>query len=251
MPNTSLSKSVWGCTSSPKRALLIHGLTCNSHSWHRVAHGLAAQGYFVVAPDLPGHGASSRSPRYTFASIVKEVEQYFASIGHIDLIIGHSFGALVALALLQSIRSAHRPTRVVLLDPPLEFSSFRYSQYLQIFRDATGQTTSPEDYREAFPTWTREDAAYKSMADATCDPAVVNSLFEENNPWSFSHLLRHVPSRTKITVLAADPSYGALFRAEEALSHPFVRTLVLPRCTHWIPQENPRAILQAAMELES
>ena len=40
--------------------VLLHGPSANATHWMRVLPGLA-RGHRVIAPDLPGHGASGRS----------------------------------------------------------------------------------------------------------------------------------------------------------------------------------------------
>ncbi|KAG6378837.1 hypothetical protein JVT61DRAFT_13117 [Boletus reticuloceps] len=60
------SATVWGSPTARKHALLIHGLTSSSHTWHRVASSLASQGITqhvllksaeLNTSRLPGHSA--------------------------------------------------------------------------------------------------------------------------------------------------------------------------------------------------
>ncbi|MCB0026454.1 MAG: alpha/beta fold hydrolase, partial [Anaerolineales bacterium] len=51
----------WGDPAAERSAVLIHGVTSNSQSWIRVGPRLAEQGYYVVAPDLRGHGDSPKA----------------------------------------------------------------------------------------------------------------------------------------------------------------------------------------------
>ena len=45
---------------SPARcALFIHGVACDHSVWARPAAALAARGWQVLAPDLPGHGGGA------------------------------------------------------------------------------------------------------------------------------------------------------------------------------------------------
>ncbi|MFT5197354.1 MAG: pimeloyl-ACP methyl ester carboxylesterase, partial [Cellvibrionaceae bacterium] len=46
----------WGDPTAERSAVLIHGVTSNAQSWIRVGPRLAEQGYYVVAPNLRGHG---------------------------------------------------------------------------------------------------------------------------------------------------------------------------------------------------
>lgn len=89
------SATTWGSPTATKHALLIHGLTSSSHTWHRVASSLAAHGmyrtlhvlhhsvqrhstfsgYFVTAPNLIWH-AGRVSTDYHFNSIVNDLRPY-------------------------------------------------------------------------------------------------------------------------------------------------------------------------------
>ena len=63
-----LSTRTWGDPSAARSAVLIHGVTSNAASWVRVGPALADQGYYVVAPELRGHGESlikSRKSAYS------------------------------------------------------------------------------------------------------------------------------------------------------------------------------------------
>ena len=49
----------WGATEAPS-LLLLHGVTSSARTWWRIGPALAAAGFRVVAPDLPGHGETRR-----------------------------------------------------------------------------------------------------------------------------------------------------------------------------------------------
>ena len=49
---------VWGALDAPP-LLLLHGITSLAATWWRVGPAIAAAGFRVVAPDLPGHGETS------------------------------------------------------------------------------------------------------------------------------------------------------------------------------------------------
>jgi pimeloyl-ACP methyl ester carboxylesterase len=90
----------WGA--GGRRALLLHGSTSSSATWWRVGPALAEAGWRVKAPDLPAHGASPRAgrpltPDVAARSLVRELADR-----PIDLVVGHSFGAVVALSLMGS-----------------------------------------------------------------------------------------------------------------------------------------------------
>ncbi|KIJ16041.1 hypothetical protein PAXINDRAFT_168674, partial [Paxillus involutus ATCC 200175] len=115
----ALFVSRWGDPNATKHALLIHGLTSSSGTWTRIAQGLVAAGYLVIAPDLLGHGCSQRATDYTLGAFVDALRPLFEPAQpRLSLVIAHSFGSIVALALLALLPSA-RTIPVILLDPPL------------------------------------------------------------------------------------------------------------------------------------
>lgn len=80
--------------------LLLHGWPQTLAAWHRVAPVLAANGFRVIVPDLPGYGASCLAPRSTavhapsrreFAFLVATLMQ---TLGHHRYaVVGHDRGA--------------------------------------------------------------------------------------------------------------------------------------------------------------
>ncbi|MFD4676539.1 alpha/beta fold hydrolase [Lentzea sp. NPDC058450] len=74
--------------------VLLHGLGATSEVWQEVADQWPGS---WIAPDLPGHGRSSRLQRYTFgalaAAVAEEIPQEPVTV------VGHSLGGVVGLAL--------------------------------------------------------------------------------------------------------------------------------------------------------
>lgn len=96
--------------------LLLHGLASSSHIWDLVAPILARRGHRVVALDQRGHGRSAKpSSGYRLERFVADSAAAIRALGlSRPILVGHSFGANVALEL------AHRRPRsvrgLVLLD---------------------------------------------------------------------------------------------------------------------------------------
>ncbi|KZP34132.1 alpha/beta-hydrolase [Athelia psychrophila] len=195
------SSTTWGDPNAAKRALLIHGLISCSQSWNRVADALSAHGvdfrschlqhvllidvvgYYVVAPDLLGHGYASRpsttdGAEYTIAKLAANLKPLLPQSGKdapISLIIGHSLGCLVALDLLPSLSS--KP-RVVLVDPSMEISP----EIISVVRDdcveSVTRVASVEQMAAAHPRWTRRDAIAKVAGNLLCDAEVVDAVLQ-------------------------------------------------------------------------
>jgi pimeloyl-ACP methyl ester carboxylesterase len=81
--------------------LLIHGSPGNGRAWQRVAERLADR-HRVVAPDLPGHGGTTPPPAGAppdVGSTAALLEAFLGVVGPPALLVGHSYGGVVALAL--------------------------------------------------------------------------------------------------------------------------------------------------------
>ena len=89
----------WGA--GDRRALLLHGTTSSSATWWKVGPALAEAGWRVKAPDLPAHGASPRAGRPLTPDVAARWLVRELADRPIDLVVGHSFGAAVALSLLE------------------------------------------------------------------------------------------------------------------------------------------------------
>lgn len=79
--------------------ILIHGFAASNLVWSKVFLELAAAGFRVIAPDLPGYGYSDkpRNLEYTIASQAKLVFSLVRQLG-IDraVLVGSSYGAAIA-----------------------------------------------------------------------------------------------------------------------------------------------------------
>jgi pimeloyl-ACP methyl ester carboxylesterase len=111
--------------------LLLHGLSSNAHYWDRLAGHLPDRR--LVALDQRGHGLTGRPPRVPplpdgFAMEALIDDAMFAidqlNLGH-PLVVGHSWGATVALEL-----AARRPDAIsglVFIDGPIQSASNHFS----------------------------------------------------------------------------------------------------------------------------
>jgi pimeloyl-ACP methyl ester carboxylesterase len=88
----------WG--GAERRALLLHPSTSSSASWWRVGPALAEAGWRVKAPDLLSHGASPRADRALTPEVAAAGLAAELADRPLDLVVGHAFGASVALALV-------------------------------------------------------------------------------------------------------------------------------------------------------
>ena len=82
-----------------KAILLLHGFPSSSRTFRDLIEPLSRSA-FVVAPDLPGFGASTPLPKATFAGFADCIEELLAKLGvEQRFLYLHDFGAPVALHL--------------------------------------------------------------------------------------------------------------------------------------------------------
>ena len=78
--------------------LLIHGIAGDWESWRAVIEPLAAE-HRVIAPDLPGHGASQQAPGdYSVGGLAASLRDLMMALGHDRAtVVGHSLGGGIAM----------------------------------------------------------------------------------------------------------------------------------------------------------
>lgn len=123
------------------RVLLLHGYGQSRYEVLPLATRLAQGGWEVLAPDLPGHGGSSE---HLSPASVHEFIQAWKSEPSPDLLIGHSLGARIALALGGA-------PRVIAISPPVEthFDESTRTELLSYLR----------------PRWVREEKPMAALAE--------------------------------------------------------------------------------------
>jgi pimeloyl-ACP methyl ester carboxylesterase len=94
--------------------LLVHGIASDSEAW-RTALPLLARRATVIAPDLPGHGASGKAPGdYSLGSLASSLRDLLVKLGHERAtLVGHSLGGGVAMQF--SYMFPERTERLVLV----------------------------------------------------------------------------------------------------------------------------------------
>jgi pimeloyl-ACP methyl ester carboxylesterase len=176
------SASQWGSPTASKRALLIHGLSSSSLTFHRVASMLAAKGrsfslelfygaylydniigYLVVAPNLLGHVLRMPGVDFKVQTLADDLLHYLQAAEY-DIIIGHSMGGAVVLSLLKYLPKT-RPTSVVLIDTSVALTADQIAaRRARASNDArVHPNLTIEDHMALNPLWTREDAIWRSL----------------------------------------------------------------------------------------
>lgn len=91
---------------SGRTVVLVHGLAASGLQFVEDAHWLAGRGYFVVVPDLRGHGRSISPPSrsdadFTLEKMANDLGALLLELGREDVVwVGNSLGGILALQLL-------------------------------------------------------------------------------------------------------------------------------------------------------
>lgn len=251
--------------------LLIHGLGANLAFWYPVITALARHGYRVVAFDLRGHGhtPATRSG-YRVQDLAVDVRMLADHLGMERFhIVGHSFGARVALccALLEPSRLLSvviADTQLRALQEPVRLCDWAHWPRWRSQLAAQGHTSFPDDSEEinfqllqslagsvegtSFDrSQRRPSLARRNMGARGTqrwqrlinDPAVLAELNDEGV------LVVQALARIKSPVLLVFGEYSHCVPTGDALAGiiPGARLTLIPEAGHFFPATRPRAFL--------
>jgi pimeloyl-ACP methyl ester carboxylesterase len=201
-------------------AVLVHGVTSSSRTWWRVGPALTDRGYRVLAVDLRGHGASPRAEAgLSAADLADDVAETVGAVTAgspgvaaqppVDLLVGHSLGALVALEV-----AGRRPgfaRRLVAEDPPGSASVDWAALADGVEADTSRAVTAPDALRRdlvaANPAWPPGEAERRVADLADCDGQAIAAAFRSGIRYDLSALLAAVP--LLVLLLLAEESIGS------------------------------------------
>lgn len=104
----------WGSPQAKKTMVALHGITANAGAMTEPARLLAARGWQVLAPDMRGHGESTRGDGdFSFDSLLSDFAESVST--EPDVLLGHSFGG--TLAQFGILRRVFQPKALLLEDP--------------------------------------------------------------------------------------------------------------------------------------
>ncbi|MEL6375379.1 MAG: alpha/beta hydrolase [Pseudomonadota bacterium] len=229
--------------------VLLHGVGLRAEAWAGVIAGLADT-HHVIAPDLPGHGASQRADRLSStARVAALTDQLAAALTLPAHIVGHSLGAMIALDLAvrypASVRSVCACNAIYRRAPDAARAVAKRASRLDGAHafDAAGTlsrwfagATSPE--REACAAWLSSvdpkgyKAAYAAFAqgDAPADPA-----------------LRAIACPALFITGGRDPNSTAAMTRALADLVPNGRQIVIGDAAHMLPMTHHRDVTDALL----
>jgi pimeloyl-ACP methyl ester carboxylesterase len=202
------------------RVALLHGIMSTAATWWRVGPALADRGWAVDALDLPGHGDWPRSGRPLDLDIL--VEGVAGRLdGPVDLLVGHSLGGAVAVALAG--RQPATARAVVVEDPPGSLGDGAAAGLAAgveadaaLVRGDREQLVRRE--RQANPAWAEEDVRHSVDGIAAADAAAVAAGLQGGLAWDLPAMVAAVP--VPLLVLAAPAGDGFPEAGASALQGP-------------------------------
>ncbi|MDQ1005523.1 acyl transferase domain-containing protein [Streptomyces sp. V4I23] len=212
----------WGASPNARTpVVLLHANSGSAASWSRVGPALAER-FAVFSLDLRGHGASStpEATCYGLRAVADDVADFMRALGlKAPLVVGHSWGAAVALVLASGAET-DRPAPVlsglVLEDPPPVFSPARQGRELESLTAALAMT-APEA-RESLlamrPEW--DPADRESLVEGWRQASRVNATRIVDDGSLSGPLLPLIANVAAPTLLLrADPRCGGMLADSE------------------------------------
>jgi pimeloyl-ACP methyl ester carboxylesterase len=198
-----LNVSTWGDQTAARTAVLIHGVTSSAASWARVGPALAAWGYYVVAPELRGHGDSPRADgHYSLDEMVADLPGSVPPAP--TLLVGHSFGGVMAILAAQ--RGLLKPAFLALEDPVLYFADRQLPATL-LKNDEANLPRDVEGTLRANPKWQRVDAEGKVASLRAIDWEHMRQVFSENAPWDLRITVREIARMIPTRLILPESSF--------------------------------------------
>jgi pimeloyl-ACP methyl ester carboxylesterase len=285
-PILEIGYEVWGeATGSP--VVLLHGFPDDAHAWDHVAPPLAAQGCRVFAPYLRGYGPTRfldpHAPRMAQqAAIGQDLLDFMDALGLERVALaGYDWGGRAAC--IAAILAPGRVRALVTIGgynvqntvgPPRPASALQeranwYQWYFNTERGRLGLETNRREicrllWREWSPGWRFDDATFERTAVAFDNPDFVSVVVHSyrhrhrNAPGDprFDAIERRLAERPRIQVPTVilhgrDDTVDPPRRTE---GHPAMfpdgtERLVVPDAGHFLPREQPAAVVSALLTL--
>jgi esterase len=261
---TKLFYRIWRAPSRRGALLLVHGLGSNSTRWMEFAGQTTLREHWdLIAPDLRGHGRSPSRRPSGMQQWASDLAGILDAPGHPRaIVVGHSLGALVALAFAR--RYPDRTRGLVLIEPSFPQAFGRRGRVLRRCRpllilaagvvralNALGLRRRILPYRDLRAL----DERARALLGAGKQKEMVRLYGSVWRDLRFNHTANYlddfiaqvgpVPPLEEIqasvlSLISRDSPFTASAQTENVLaSLPHNRTVRLP-ATHWILTETPQ-----------
>ncbi len=201
----------WGAPDATP-LLLLHGITSLAQTWWRIGPTIAAAGFRVIAPDLPGHGRTKHwKGHHRFRENAVDLVAFSraAGVDGPDLrIVGHSWGAMTAAAMPVA---GLVPARLVLIEPPAVplamISAMLADPVERKYDDINEAMTAIGRTR---PTWPYGDVVAKAEGLTALDEPAVRAVLTQNGDWDggLADLADPSVAGVPVWLIRGDPAAG-------------------------------------------
>lgn len=198
-----LHKLTWGDPAAERSAVLIHGVTSNAQSWIRVGPMLAEKGYYVVAPNLRGHGKSPKADgHYSLKEMAGDLAENVPT--NPEFIIGHSFGGVMAV--VAEVEGFINAKFIVFEDPVLHFADKELPASL-LKNDEANLPRDVEGILASNPKWEEVDAVGKLASLETINWDHMKQVFSDNAPWDLRPTVVEIAKRKPVLLILPETSF--------------------------------------------
>jgi pimeloyl-ACP methyl ester carboxylesterase len=229
--------------------VLIHGLGMDRDEWDRVAPLLEAR-HKLVAIELPGHGASAPLTKVSVTAIAQELDR---TLRHQKIknpvLVGHSYGALVALEEAAAHPGSVRGVITIDLGTYVDADSERIANLVDLI-----DRRYPLFIRGVFESMTRDSSQVDSvLTKASRVPRSVMSEYFQD-VWKTDLRPRIQNLKTPVLVVATDivwPSNESWEAAQTRLGYQTAGPVTGKRIYgsgHLVPLDQPDTLAAAILD---
>lgn len=259
----------WASNGPP--AVLLHGTGLCAQTWTPVAQALSSR-FRVLALDMRGHGDSDKPQNgYGWNKIAGDLPAFLDALEMDNvLLVAHSRGGGVAV--IGGAQRADRISGAVLIEPNVPYNypnptQSRDGRRLNFMEEQARRRRAVWDsreqmfqrYREAdtFKSW-REDTLRAYIEGGTrvredgrvelkCPPEVEAQFYQVTPPDGMEEMVSRISFPVMLITRAGQgqfPQVSPAFQLIEKTA-PSFRHITVPNAGHFIPQEQPDAVVSA------
>jgi pimeloyl-ACP methyl ester carboxylesterase len=248
------------CGNDKKQAIvLLHGYPANAYLWRNIMPMLSKH-FYLLAPDLPGHGTSSKpmDKCYTLEFFIEFLKDYFEVLNLRNVyLVGHDLGGTVALGYTTTYPD--HVSKLVIMDtaPYINWSPllktflivarnqvfagwlllpfvFRIVlKYLAVYSPKSISKKTAEIYRKPWVMDQNSRKAFSKVIEA--DPAEITP---DRNQY------KNIKASTLILWSENDPLFSLRIAGQLKKDIPKAKLISLPNCSHFLQEDNPVLIAQ-------
>jgi pimeloyl-ACP methyl ester carboxylesterase len=241
-------------TARQPAVVFLHGAGMDHTAWQLPARWFAWHGWSVLAPDLPGHGASEGAARAGIAALSEWTRALLDAAGlERAALVGHSMGAAVALETAAAL--GERVTRLALLGSALSIpvnpqlieaartSEPRAHQMIAAWGHASRAKLGPNPVPGLWMVGGTLALLARNRAGVLhCDLAACNAW--QSGPAAAARVACPVLVLSGASDVMTPPARGR----ELARALREARSVVLPDCGHMLLAEAPDRVLDSLID---